>query len=42
MIELEWEIEPCLDGLGEFLNEVADACFRVEGVENAGFCGYDR
>lgn len=37
MIELEWEIEPCLDGLGAFLNEVADACFRVEGVENAGF-----
>lgn len=37
MIELEWEIEPCLDGLEAFLNEVADACFRAEGVENAGF-----
>ncbi len=37
MIELQWEITPCIDGLESFLNDVADACFHVEGIENAGF-----
>ena len=36
-IELQWEIEERLDGLEEFLNRVADACFRIEGVRDVGF-----
>ena len=37
MIELQWEIPVCIDDLGQFLNEVAEACFRIEGIEGAGF-----
>ena len=37
MIELTWEIDECIDGLETFLNAVADACFREEGIQNAGF-----
>ena len=36
-IELQWEIEPCIPELESFLSSVADACFRVEGIEGAGF-----
>ena len=36
-IELQWEIEPCIPELESFLRSVADACFRVEGIEGAGF-----
>ena len=38
MIELQWEIPACIDDLEAFLNEVAEACFKVEGIEGAGFC----
>ncbi|MBQ8088695.1 MAG: rRNA maturation RNase YbeY, partial [Clostridia bacterium] len=37
-IELQWEIEPEIEGLEAFLSEVAEACFQVEGIDNAGFC----
>lgn len=37
MIELQWEIPVCIDDLEAFLNEVAEACFRIEGVEGCGF-----
>ena len=36
-IELQWEIPAQLDGLDSFLNDVAEACFAVEGIEGAGF-----
>ena len=36
-IELQWEIEPCIPELESFLSSVADACFREEGLEGAGF-----
>lgn len=36
-IELQWEIPQCMDDLETFLNDVAEACFRVEGIEGAGF-----
>ena len=36
-IELQWEIPGQMDGLDRFLNDVADACFAVEGVEGVGF-----
>lgn len=36
-IELQWEIEPCIPELEAFLSSVADACFRVEGIDGAGF-----
>lgn len=36
-IELQWEIEPCIPELESFLSSVADACFREEGIEGAGF-----
>jgi len=36
-IELQWEIPECMDGLEAFLSEVAEACFRVEGVKETGF-----
>ncbi len=36
-IELMCEVEGCPDGLGEFLNRVADVCFEIEGIQNAGF-----
>lgn len=38
MIELQWEIPTCIDDLEAFLNEVAEACFKVEGIDGAGFC----
>ena len=38
MIELQWEIPACIDDLETFLNEVAEACFKAEGIEGAGFC----
>ena len=37
-IELQWDVPKCLDGLESFLGEVADACFRLEGLEGVGFC----
>lgn len=37
MIELQWEIPVCIDDLESFLNEVAEACFRIEGIDGAGF-----
>ncbi len=37
MIELQWEIPACIDDLEAFLNEVAGACFKIEGIEGAGF-----
>jgi len=36
-IELEIEVSGCPDGLETFLNEVAEACFKTEGVSGAGF-----
>jgi len=36
-IELMIEVDACPEGLESFLNEVADACMRIEGVSNAGF-----
>lgn len=36
-IDLQWEIPPCIEDLSDFLGEVADACFRIEGIENVGF-----
>ena len=39
-VELQWDI-PVPEGMAELeglLGRVADACFRTEGVENAGFC----
>lgn len=37
MIELQWEIPACIDDLEPFLNDVAEACFQIEGVEGVGF-----
>lgn len=36
-IELQWEIPECIEELESFLNDVAEACFRIEGIEGAGF-----
>lgn len=36
-IELQWEIPVQLEDLEAFLSEVAEACFREEGIEGAGF-----
>lgn len=36
-IELQCEISGCPEGLEDFLSRVADACFELEGIENAGF-----
>ena len=39
-IELQWDI-PVPEGMEELqalLERVAEACFDVEGVKNAGFC----
>jgi len=36
-IELQWEIEERMDSLEGFLNDVAEACFSVEGISGAGF-----
>ena len=38
MIELQCMVAGCPCDLETFLNEVADACMRLEGVMNAGFC----
>ena len=39
-IELSWEVPvpEDMEGLEALLGQVAEACFRTEGVENAGFC----
>ncbi len=39
-IELSWEVPvpENMEGLEALLGQVAEACFRAEGVENAGFC----
>ena len=39
-IELSWEVPvpEDMEGLEALLGQVAEACFRAEGVENAGFC----
>lgn len=36
-IELQWEIPECIEDLEGFLSGVAEACFRVEGVDGTGF-----
>ena len=36
-IELQWEIPVQMEDLDGFLNDVADACFAVEGIDGAGF-----
>lgn len=36
-IELQWEVPECIDDLEQFLTEVADACFAVEGIDGVGF-----
>lgn len=36
-IELQWEIPERIPALESFLNAVADACFRIEGIDGAGF-----
>ena len=36
-IELQIEVDNCPENLEEFLNEVADACMQIEGVNKAGF-----
>ena len=38
-IELQWDIEvpEGLEGLDALLNTVAEACFKTEGIEDAGF-----
>lgn len=36
-IDLMCEVEGCPDGLDAFLNRVADVCFELEGIQNAGF-----
>ncbi len=36
-VEVQWDIEPCIDDLDVFLNAVANACFSLEGIENVGF-----
>lgn len=37
VIELQWDIPEQLEGLESFLDEVAKACFHVEGINGVGF-----
>ena len=36
-IELEIEVQGCPENLKGFLNEIAEACFQIEGISGAGF-----
>ncbi|MBP3411366.1 MAG: rRNA maturation RNAse YbeY, partial [Clostridia bacterium] len=36
-IELQIEVENCPEGLEEFLAQVAETCFEIEGISGAGF-----
>ncbi len=35
-LELQWAVDERIDGLEELLSRVCEACFALEGVENAG------
>jgi len=36
-IELQIEVDGCPEGLEEFLSRVAETCFEIEGITDAGF-----
>ena len=35
-LELQWAVDECVEGLEALLQRVCEACFSLEGVENAG------
>ena len=36
-IELQWDVPERIEGLEDFLAQVAEVCMKIEGVEGAGF-----
>ena len=36
-IELQWDVSERIEGLEDFLAQVAEVCMKIEGVEGAGF-----